>query len=102
MIVALDDRFVVPIPTLMKVVGFFHAETNSVLAAERKDEVARKISNTTSGWNAIAAGSAGRPGLALGAADEQAAIDGALADCSNQDRDCHVIAIGPFSVEPQK
>jgi TIR domain len=102
MIVALDDRFVVPIPTMMTVIGFFHVETNPVLASESKDQVARSVGNATTGWNAIAAGAAGRPGLALGAADEQAAIDRALADCSNQDRNCRVIAIGPFSVEAPK
>jgi hypothetical protein len=42
----------------------------------------------------------GRPGLMLKAANEQDAIDGALADCNRQDRSCRVIAIGPFSVEP--
>lgn len=33
------------------------------------------------------------------AANEQAVIDGALADCARQDRACRVIAIGPFAVE---
>ena len=102
MIVAVDDRFVVPIPATMKVVGFFRAATNALLAAEKKDDVARSIGNATSGWNAVAAGSEGRPGLALGMADEQAAVDRALTDCSNQDRNCRVIAIGPFSVEAPK
>ena len=38
--------------------------------------------------------------LALKAATEQAAVNGALADCVKRDSDCHVIAIGPFSVGP--
>jgi adenylate cyclase len=45
-------------------------------------------------------GASGHPGLALKAANEQAAAAGALADCAKQDRDCRVIAIGPFAVEP--
>jgi adenylate cyclase len=35
------------------------------------------------------------------AANEQAAVDGAMADCARQDRSCRVIAIGPFAVEPK-
>jgi adenylate cyclase len=35
----------------------------------------------------------------LKAANEQAAIDGAMADCARQDSSCRVIAIGPFAVE---
>jgi adenylate cyclase len=45
-------------------------------------------------------GAAGRPGLGLKAASEQAAVNAALADCVKRDADCHVIAIGPFSVGP--
>jgi adenylate cyclase len=52
------------------------------------------------GWNAVAVGTAGRPGLGLKAADEQAAVNSALADCARRDSDCHVIAIGPFTVGP--
>jgi adenylate cyclase len=37
----------------------------------------------------------------LKAASEQEAVDGALADCANQDRSCRVVAIGPFAVEPK-
>ena len=35
----------------------------------------------------------------LNATSERTAIDGAMADCNQHDRDCHVIAIGPFAVE---
>jgi adenylate cyclase len=34
-------------------------------------------------------------------ADEQSAIDSALADCAKQDRSWRVVAIGPFAVEPK-
>ena len=101
MIVAVDDSFVVPIPATMKVVGFFRADNNAMLAPEVRDDVARRIGNATSGWNAVAVGSGGRPGLMLKAANERDAIDGALADCSKQDYNCRVIAIGPFLVEPK-
>jgi adenylate cyclase len=39
--------------------------------------------------------------LALRAASERDAIDGALLDCSRLDRACRVVAIGPFTVEPK-
>jgi hypothetical protein len=101
MIVAVDDSFVVPIPATMKVVGLFRADNNAMLAPEVRDDVARRIGNATSGWNAVAVGSGGRPGLMLKAANERDAVDGALADCSKQDYNCRVIAIGPFLVEPK-
>ncbi|WP_027533335.1 adenylate/guanylate cyclase domain-containing protein [Bradyrhizobium sp. WSM3983] len=99
MIVAVDDNFVVPIPTLLKANGFFHAATNSSIVADARDEVVRKLGDGT-GWNAVAVGTAGRPGLGLKATDEQSAVNGALADCVKHDSDCHVIAIGPFTVGP--
>jgi len=99
MIIAIDDVFVVPIPTTMKVIGFFHA-SNTTIAPEAREGVARRLGNGAGGWNAVAVGATGRPGLMLKAANEQDAIDGALADCGKQDRACRVIAIGPFSVEP--
>jgi class 3 adenylate cyclase len=100
MIVALDDNFVVPIPTTLKVIGLFKVAGNGVISPEARDDVARQLGEATSGWNAIAVGAAGRPGLGLKAASEQAAVNGALADCVKRDSDCHVIAIGPFSVGP--
>jgi hypothetical protein len=42
-IVAVDDSFVVRIATTMKVVGFFRAGNNAVLAPEVRDDVARRI-----------------------------------------------------------
>ena len=42
----------------------------------------------------------GRPGLALRATSEQNAVNEALDNCAKHDSDCHVIAIGPFSVGP--
>ncbi|TYL85166.1 adenylate/guanylate cyclase domain-containing protein [Bradyrhizobium rifense] len=99
MIVAVDDVFVVPIPTLLRITGFFHAATNSSIVADARDDVVRKLGDGM-GWNAVAVGSLGRPGLGLKAADEQTAVNGALADCVKHDSDCHVIAIGPFTVGP--
>jgi hypothetical protein len=101
MIVAVDDRFVVAIPTTMKVTGFFQATTNALILPELRSDVARRLGNVTTGWSAVAVGTGGGPGLALGTLSEQAAIDGALANCSTRDRNCRVIAIGPFLVEPQ-
>lgn len=100
MIVAVDDSFVVPIPSTLKATGFFRAAGSHVIAADARDDVARQLADATSGWNAVAVGTAGRPGLSLKAASEQAAVNGALAECVKRDSDCHVIAIGPFSVGP--
>ena len=100
MIVAVDDVFVVPVPTTLKVIGFFRAANNASIAADARDEVTRKVADAQSGWNAIAVGASGRPGLALKATDEQSAVNEALGNCVKHDSDCHVIAIGPFSVGP--
>ena len=100
LLVALDDNLVVPIPTTMKPVGLFHAAANPLITPQLQDDVARRLGNAANGWNAVAVGASGHPGLALKAASEQAAAAGALADCAKQDRDCRVIAIGPFAVEP--
>lgn len=69
----LDDVFVVPVPTTMKVTGFFRASGNSVIAPEARDDVARKLAD---------------------------AVNDALGECVKRDSDCHVVAIGPFSVGP--
>jgi hypothetical protein len=100
MVVAVDDVFVVPVPATLKVTGFFRAAGNSSIAADARDDVARKLSDASSGWNAVAVGASGRPGLALKAANEQNAVSQALDNCAGHDSDCHVIAIGPFSVGP--
>jgi adenylate cyclase len=99
-LVALNDNFVVPVPTTRKVTGFFKAAGNTMIAADARDDVARRLAEASSGWNAVAVGAGGRPGLGLKAADEQAAVHGALADCVKRDSNCRVIAIGPFSVGP--
>jgi hypothetical protein len=98
MIVAADDVFVVPVPSSMKATGFFRAANNASIAANARDDVVRKLADAPTGWNAVAVGTAGRPGLGLKAASEQSAINDALGDCAKRDSDCHVIAIGPFAV----
>ena len=100
MVVAVDDVFVVPVPTLMKVTGMFRAANNASIVADQRDDVVRKLADASTGWNAVAIGSAGRPGLGLKAAGEQDAINEALGNCVKRDSDCHVIAIGPFTVGP--
>ena len=96
--VAIDDSFVVPVPSLLKVTGFFRAADNSSIVSDARAEVARQFAEASSGWNAVAVGSSGRPGLGLKAANEQDAVNGALSNCAAHDSNCHVIAIGPFSV----
>jgi hypothetical protein len=101
MVIAVDDTFVVPIPTLAKVVGFYRPEALTAAAPELRDYVARRLKNATSGWNTIAVGASGRIGIKLSAESEQAAIDGAMQACSAQDRNCHVAVIGPFLVQAE-
>jgi hypothetical protein len=98
MIVAVDDVFVVPIPTMMKAVGFFQTAGNALIAPGSRDDVARRLATGTSGWSAVATGANGLAGVVSHAGSEQNAIQGALADCSRHDHGCQVIAIGPFSV----
>ena len=98
--IAVDDVFVVPIPTLMRVTGFFRAASNSTIISSERDDVARKLADSSSGWDAVAVGTSGRPGVAVKANSEQGAINDALGNCTKRDSDCHVIAIGPFVVVP--
>jgi class 3 adenylate cyclase len=100
MTIAVDDVFVVPIPMLMKATGFFRAASNSTIIASERDDVAQKLAGSSSGWAAVAVGTAGRPGVAVKASSEQNAISDALANCAKRDSDCHVIAIGPFVIGP--
>jgi class 3 adenylate cyclase len=100
MIVAADDAFVVPVPLLMKAIGFFKAANNPSIAASERDQVARKLADAPTGWNAVAVGTTGHAGVSVKATSEQSAISDALGDCAKRDSDCHVIAIGPFVVGP--
>jgi class 3 adenylate cyclase len=99
MLVAVDDVFVVPVPTLMRPIGFFHPAASPIMA-EARDDVVRKLAEASSGWSAVAIGAQARPGVGLKASSEQNAINDALADCNRRDSNCHVIAIGPFTVGP--
>jgi adenylate cyclase len=100
MLVAVDDVFVVPVPTLMRAIGFFHPAADSSIPADARDDVVRRLAEAPTGWSAVAVGSAGRPGLGLKATNEQDAINGAIAECAKRDGSCRVIAIGPFTVAP--
>jgi hypothetical protein len=99
MIVALDDKFVVPIPRSMKVVGIYRPGAINTVVPELRDEVARRLGGATKGWNAVAIGASGRVGIKLGAESEQVAVDGSMENCVRQDRDCRVAVVGPFLVE---
>jgi class 3 adenylate cyclase len=98
LLAALNENFIVPVPMIMKAIGFFHAATSDAIAPGLRDDVARRLGNGR-GWTAVAAGASGKVGVALRGANEQAAIDGAMADCAKQDSSCRVIGIGPFAVE---
>ena len=100
MIVAVDDTLVVPVPTKLRATGFFKAADSPLIAPNARDDVARKLADATGGWNAVAVGSARRPGLGLKETSEQAALNQALSECAKRDSDCRVVAIGPFMVGP--
>jgi hypothetical protein len=84
----------------MKVVGFFRAADSPLIATEARDDAVRKLAEASNGWNAVAVGTARRPGLSVKQANEQAAVNEALSECVKRDSDCHVVAIGPFTVGP--
>jgi hypothetical protein len=101
MIVAADDVFVVPVPSLMNATDFFYAATSSSIAADARDDMARKLNEASTGWNAVAVGTSGHLGLGLKAASEQDAINDALSNCAKRDSDYQLVAIGPFMVGPK-
>ena len=98
-VVAIDDTFVIPIPTLAKAVGFFRPEGLTGVTSEVRAEVARRLAGAPNSWDAVAVGSSGNFGIVLDANSEQSAFDGALADCAKRDRDCHIAVLGPFLVQ---
>jgi len=101
MIIAIDDTFVVPIPSTVKVIGFFQAAENQRILPRMRDDVARRLAEARTGWSAVAVGASGMPRVASGAASEQSAVEDALAACNQQDKGCELIAVGPFSVAPE-
>jgi len=85
----------------MKPVGFFRPATSAAIPPGLRDDLVQRLANAPGGWSAVAVGAGEKIGLMLKAGSEQQAIDGALADWAKQDCSSHVIAIGPFSVEPK-
>jgi class 3 adenylate cyclase len=100
MIVALDDVFVVRITTTMTPVAPFKLR-NSLVAPSLREDAEQRLVGGRYGWSAVAVGADGRPGLALNATTEEEAVETASAACDRLDRNCRVIAIGPFAVEPK-
>ena len=98
MMVALDDVFVVPVPTILKAVGFFQPPT--ILRSRPRRGTTWRATRGRVGMERGRGRRRGRPGLALKATSEQNAVNDALGDCARRDSDCHVIAIGPFLVGP--
>jgi hypothetical protein len=86
------------VPTTLRATGFFRAADSPLIAPDAREEAARKLADAPSGWSAIAVGTARRPGLGVKHANEQAAVNEALSECVKRDSDCHVVAIGPFTV----
>jgi adenylate cyclase len=100
MVLSVDNVFVVPMPKTMKIVGLLAPETIMAVNPDLRSDVVRRLRNAQGGWSALATGAAGRPGISVRSTDEAKAVKAAMADCERQDRDCKVIAIGPFTVQP--
>ena len=100
MVVAIDDTFVIAVPTVAKVVGFYRPNALTAVQPGVRDDIARRLANANSGWSAVAVGVNGEAGIKIGAGSEQAAVDSALEECVKHDRDCQIAVIGPFLVEP--
>ena len=99
-IVAVDDVFVVPVPTTLKVIGFFHR--TEIPRLQRIHETTSRTSSRrrrADGTRSLSVPRAVRA-CALKATNEQNGVNEALGNCVRHDSECHVIAIGPFSVEP--
>jgi class 3 adenylate cyclase len=101
-IVATDNAFAVGVPTSMKATGFFRPASEPAIALSEREDVARRLKDNATGWNAVAVGIRGYAGLALKAGSESESVTAALADCGARDRECRIIAIGMFSVEAKK
>ena len=101
MIVALDDVFVVPIPALRRVTGFFQASANTRIAAMRATTSRASSRMRRVGWNAVAVGFAGRSGSGVEGNDRTDRDQMPRSPiASSATAICHVIAIGPFAVGP--
>ena len=98
-VIATDNVFAVAVPTSMKAVGFFRPAAERAIAPAEREDVARRLADNSSGWNAVAVGIRGLAGLSLKAAGEGESVTQALTECGRRDQECRVIAIGMFSVE---
>jgi class 3 adenylate cyclase len=98
-IVAIGDSIVIPTPATMSIVNLFQPKTHPLIGADHREPLARRLAGAPDGWSAVAVAASGQPAVALGKATELDAIAAALADCGRRERDCAVIAIGPFTVE---
>jgi hypothetical protein len=92
-IIAVNSTFVVPVPRTFKVTGFYQDRV------DRQGNPHARSVNPTSGWSAVAIGKRGRPIATYGALSEAIAIKDTLTNCEKEDGDCHIVAIGPFSVK---
>jgi hypothetical protein len=99
MVIGIDDNFVVPIPTSVRVVGFYRPEGLVGVKPDTRGEIVRRLASAPNAWNAVAIGADANVGIAVNAGSERGAIDGALADCARHDHDCRIAVLGPFLVE---
>ena len=73
-----------------------HRRSQPISATASRDDL-RMLAD---GWSAVAVGAAGHADVSVKAGKEEEATTAALADCAGHDKNCRVIAIGMFAVEP--
>jgi adenylate cyclase len=97
-VLAVNESFVQPIPSTVKVIGLFEPERSPLLDDAAKQRL-RESYLPRGGWKAVALGN-GKVGLAAGRPNEKDAIDQALADCKAQGgEECALHAISIFTVQ---
>jgi adenylate cyclase len=100
-IIAIDDMFILPMPQSMRIAAFFLPRRANMIIETEREGIAQKLANNPGGWSAVAVGGAGRTGVAIKAASEEAAVAQAKSECGKIDAGCRIVAIGPWAVEPK-
>jgi class 3 adenylate cyclase len=100
-LLVINTTVVLPVPQTMRATAMFNPATHASIERGLRDGLVRRLAQAPDGWNAVAVGTSGHPGLAVQKPTEAEAIDAALVECRRSDAGCAVIAIGQFVVKPE-